>query len=177
MQCHLKFLEASRKKYDAIRCWTPSKIHWFFSFYIEVFKSLVDKEVNIGHRPVVGSCQHPRTWAVSKKKYDAISSGIHERLILSLSTCSKLHRIAPNSLLASLARVFASNSLLASLARVFASTCIIPKSSKKRVRPPLCTSLVPHLRYMRYKHKCTSLLRYKFHKLFLFHFFTHIYPP
>ena len=33
---------------NAIRCRTPSKIHWFFSFYIEVFKSLVDKEVNIG---------------------------------------------------------------------------------------------------------------------------------
>ena len=27
-----------------------SKIHWFFSFYIEVFKSLVDKEVNIGQK-------------------------------------------------------------------------------------------------------------------------------
>ena len=40
--------------------------------------------------------------------------------------------------------------------------CIIPKSSKKRVRPLLCTSLVPHLRYMRYKRKCSSLLRYKF---------------
>ena len=34
----------------AIRSWTPSKIHWFFSFYIEIFKSLVDKEVNIGQR-------------------------------------------------------------------------------------------------------------------------------
>ena len=33
-----------------IRSWTPSKIHWFFSFYIEIFKSLVDKEVNIGQK-------------------------------------------------------------------------------------------------------------------------------
>ena len=57
---------------------------------------------------------HLKFLEASRKKYDAISSGIHERLILSLSTCSKLHRIAPNSLLASLARVFASNSLLAS---------------------------------------------------------------
>ena len=35
---------------DFIRCRTPSKIHCFFSFYIEVFKSLVDKEVNIGQK-------------------------------------------------------------------------------------------------------------------------------
>ena len=36
-----------------IRSWTPSKIHWFFSFYIEFFKSLVDKEVNIGQKALV----------------------------------------------------------------------------------------------------------------------------
>ena len=40
---------------------------------------------------------------------------------------------------------YSPTSLLALLARVFASKCIIPKSSKKRVRPLLCTSLVPHL--------------------------------
>ena len=38
------------RQYGAIRSWTPSKIHWFFSFYIEIFKSLVDKEVNIGQK-------------------------------------------------------------------------------------------------------------------------------
>ena len=35
------------------------------------------------------------------------------------------------------------------------------KYIQKRVRPLLCTSLVPHLRYLRYKHKSTSLLRYQ----------------
>ena len=52
--------------------------------------------------------------------------------------------------------------------------CIIPKSSKKRVRPLLCTTLVPHLWYMWYKHKCTTLLWYKFYKLQLFHFSTYM---
>ena len=33
-----------------IRCRTPSKIHCFFSFYIENFKSLLDKQVNIGQK-------------------------------------------------------------------------------------------------------------------------------
>ena len=40
----------SKHKEKNIRCRTPSKIHWFFSFYIESFKSLVDKEVNIGQK-------------------------------------------------------------------------------------------------------------------------------
>ena len=33
-----------------IGSYLSSKIHWFFSFYIEFFKSLVDKEVNIGQK-------------------------------------------------------------------------------------------------------------------------------
>ena len=45
-----KFISLSKfqKIIKNIWCRTPSKIHWFFSFYIEVFKSIVDKEVNIG---------------------------------------------------------------------------------------------------------------------------------
>ena len=46
---YLKIItQANNSPRDVIRCWTPSKIHWFFSFYIEFFKSLLDKQVNIG---------------------------------------------------------------------------------------------------------------------------------
>merc|ERR1712240_124832 len=36
---------------------------------------------------------------------------------------------------------------------------------EKRVRPPLCASLVPHSRHKRHKHKCASLLRHKFYNM------------
>ena len=39
--------------------------------------------------------------------------------------------------------------------------CIIPKSSKKRVRPLLCATLVPHLWHMWHKYKCATLLWHK----------------
>ena len=50
MEKTLLYLEKEDKK---IQSRTPSKIHWFFSFYIEFFKSLVDKEVNIGQKALV----------------------------------------------------------------------------------------------------------------------------
>ena len=37
-------------KLENIGSYLPSKIHWFFSFYIEFFKSLLDKQVNIGQK-------------------------------------------------------------------------------------------------------------------------------
>ena len=55
--------------------------------------------------------------------------------------------------------------------------CIIPKSSKKRVSPLLCATLVPHLWHMWHKYKCATLLWHKFYKLHLFHFSTYRILP
>ena len=69
---------------QSIQCWTPSKIHWFFSFYIEFFKSLLGKVLclrilGIHIRSVNPPLHSRQPWDLTPHSHHQRESRIHIR--------------------------------------------------------------------------------------------------